>query len=615
MPHWLRAASLAATLSTFAVTPMHSMAQTSASAAQDAPARAPLSVEIDAPTDLRDLLNRHLDVVRLLQAGAPGEQEFNRLLLAAPAQVRALLETEGYFAPLVEVQRAEADRPARIKVSPGPRVLVGRVEINAVGALGEALAKPEAADPDLVRLWRRVTNTWPLPEGSAFRVSDWSSAKAAVLARLRAERYPNAALASSEAEVNAEEHRAALRVDLDSGPAMVFGTVRVEGLSRYPESSVLNLKTFGPGTTYSEKLLLDYQERLIKAGQFGGVSVSTEPAGTPGQLNVVVRVQEQSAQQLTLSLGFDDASGPRVGAEHVSRRVFGTDWTGKGVAQLGKNKQEFSTDFYSYPGENLYRWLVGAKRTRLVAGGQVTVDTSARLGRTRDTERIERTYYGEVLYATALNRDTSERGTASAYSANYFWVHRDVDSVLLPTRGLTTSAQLSTGYATSTIAPNGPFTRMNARMTYYRPLGTRTNRWYATGRIEAGAVMARDEVALPESLLFRAGGDQSVRGYNYQSLGVERIVGKDEVIVTGGRYLATASAELARPISEKLSSFWIAGFVDAGNAGNTLRDLDPAVGYGLGLRWRSPVGPLNIDMAYGKRTQKWRLHLTVGVAF
>ncbi|HET7774425.1 MAG TPA: BamA/TamA family outer membrane protein [Burkholderiaceae bacterium] len=614
MHSWLRAAPLAILLTATAPLSPVALAQDTPAATVTPPKRVPGQVEIDAPSELRDLLNRHLDVVRLLQAGAPGDLEFNRLLLAAPAQVRALLETEGYFAPVIEVSRASGDTPARIKVLPGPRVQVGAVQITAAGPLGEALKQP-AADPSLGVLWRRVTAAWPLPVGSAFRVSDWNGAKAAVLSRLRAERFPNATLVSSEAEINAEDHRALLRVELDSGPAMVFGQIRVEGLSRYPESSVLNLKTFGPGTVYSEKLLLDYQERLIKTGQFGGVSVSTEAADASGQLDVIVRVQEQSAQQLTLSVGFDDAAGPRVGAEHVSRRVFGSDWTAKAVAQLGKNKQDLSTDFYSYPGENLYRWLVGVKRTRLVAGGQVTVDTSARLGRTRDTERIERTYYAEVLHATALDRDSGQRGTASAYSANYFWVHRDVDSVLLPTRGLTTSAQLTTGFASSSFADNGPFTRLNARMTYYRPLGSRGNRWYAIGRVEAGSVFARTEVALPESVLFRTGGDQSVRGYNYQSLGVQRTDPQGKVVVTGGRYLATASAELARPISEKLSNFWVAGFVDAGNAGDTLRGLNPALGYGLGLRWRSPVGPLNVDLAYGDRTRKWRLHLTVGVAF
>jgi translocation and assembly module TamA len=614
MHPWLRAAPLAISFTAQVALPSAALAQGEPAPINTPSKRLPGQVEIDAPSELRDLLNRHLDVVRLLQAGVPGELEFNRLLLAAPAQVRALLETEGYFAPAVEVVRASGDAPARIKVAPGPRVRVGAVRIVAAGPLGDAL-KQSDVDADLAALWRRVTAAWPLTEGSAFRVADWNGAKAAVLARLRAERFPNATLVNSEAEINAEEHRAMLRAELDSGPAMIFGQIRVEGLNRYPESSVLNLKTFGPGTVYSEKLLLDYQERLIKTGQFGGVSVSTEAASAAGQLDVIVRVQEQSAQQLTLSVGFDDAAGPRVGAEQVSRRVFGSDWTAKAVAQLGKTKQDLSTDFYSYPSENLYRWLVGAKRTRLVAGGLVTVDTGARLGRTRDTERIERTYYAETLYATALDRDTGQRGTAKAYSANYFWVHRDVDNVLLPTRGLTTSAQLSTGFASSSFAPNGPFTRLNARMTYYQPLGRRENRWYAIGRLEAGSVFARTEVALPESVLFRTGGDQSVRGYNYQSLGVERTDSQGKTVVAGGRYLATASAELARPISEKLSNFWIAGFVDAGNAGDTLRTLDPAVGYGLGLRWRSPVGPLNVDLAYGERTRKWRLHLTVGVAF
>jgi translocation and assembly module TamA len=75
------------------------------------------------------------------------------------------------------------------------------------------------------------------------------------------------------------------------------------------------------------------------------------------------------------------------------------------------------------------------------------------------------------------------------------------------------------------------------------------------------------------------------------------------------------SAEIARPISENRPALWWAAFVDAGNAANAWNELTPAVGYGLGLRWRSPVGPLRLDLAYGQEVRKVRLHLSVGIAF
>jgi len=119
------------------------------------------------------------------------------------------------------------------------------------------------------------------------------------------------------------------------------------------------------------------------------------------------------------------------------------------------------------------------------------------------------------------------------------------------------------------------------------------------GNLQAGAAR-----------LFRAGGDDSVRGYGYRTLGP---VVSD--VVTSGRTLLTGSLEVARPISPKYPAFWWAAFIDAGNAADRWRDLHPVVGYGVGLRWRSPVGPLRVDLAYGQEVRQFRVHFSVGIAF
>jgi translocation and assembly module TamA len=115
---------------------------------------------------------------------------------------------------------------------------------------------------------------------------------------------------------------------------------------------------------------------------------------------------------------------------------------------------------------------------------------------------------------------------------------------------------------------------------------------------------------VPDSLRFRAGGDDSVRGYAYRSLGPVK-----GTAVGSGDALVTASVELARPISASLPQFWGAVFVDAGRAADSLQGLKPALGYGVGLRWRSPVGPLRLDLAHGQETGENRLHFSLGIAF
>jgi translocation and assembly module TamA len=82
-----------------------------------------------------------------------------------------------------------------------------------------------------------------------------------------------------------------------------------------------------------------------------------------------------------------------------------------------------------------------------------------------------------------------------------------------------------------------------------------------------------------------------------------------------GKVLATTSVELARPVSAKLPSVWGAVFVDAGNAANSFGSFDAVFGYGVGVRWRSPVGPLRIDAAWADELRALRLHFSLGVIF
>jgi len=178
---------------------------------------------------------------------------------------------------------------------------------------------------------------------------------------------------------------------------------------------------------------------------------------------------------------------------------------------------------------------------------------------------------------------------------------------VLPTRGITASAQVAGGFAQSNFADNGPFARAAGRLTGYLPL---PGNWYGQARVEAGEVFAKASVGIPDTLLFRAGGDDSVRGYGYRSLGPLK-----SGVLASGRVLLTASAEIARPFSDRWPNVWYAAFVDAGNAADDWKDLDPAIGYGVGVRWRSPVGPLRFDVAYGREVRSVRLHFSVGIAF
>lgn len=593
-------------------------------------------LDINAPAELKSLLMTHLDLARF-QATPEGEAvtpvELDRLLAAAPAQARSLLETEGYFNAEVSAARltpapsspgedqgqglnvdpstgaaaptlpAPSDLPVLLlTVEPGPRARIESVELTASGALQTAAA---AQQPHALELLGRLRDDWPLPEGDVFRQSLWSSAKDATLARLRADSYPAARWTSTVARVDAATQRVQLAVEADSGPLYRLGAIRVEGLQRYDASSVVNTAPFGAGTPYSEKLMLDFQERLRRVGLFETSTIELDTTlATADAAPVFVRVREQPLQQATIGVGYSDNTGQRVTVEHLHRQVFGWRWMAKNKFELGRDQNTWEGDLSSHPQPGGYRYLLAANLQRLEAAGTVITSTRVRAGRAQDTERFERLVFAEALADTTV--DGAERTSNRSFTGNFHWTRRDLDSVLLPTTGSAINLQTAAGYALAGEADNGAFARGYGRVTLYRPLGST---WYGTLRVEAGQVFAGERVGIPETLLFRAGGDESVRGYDYRSLGP---VENDSV--TGGRVLWTGSLEMARPLSSRLPSVWGAAFVDAGQAAGQWSELRPALGYGVGVRWRSPVGPLRLDLAYGHEVRAFRLHFSVGIA-
>ena len=572
--------------------------------------------DVEAPALLRTLLLDYLDLARFQKApkseGISGP-ELGRLAAAASTQARALLETEGYFEADVKVaQSIAANGLPRIvmTVVAGPRVTVASVAIESTAPLAERA--PTRDEPSSDRL-AKLRRDWTLRTGQPFRQPAWSSAKNAALAELRADGYPAASWRSTHAGIDAVAGTAALEVVVEPGPLYRLGPIRIEGTSRYDEAAVRRIATFFPGDVYSEKLLLDYQERLVKVGLFEGASVELDASGPPEAAPVKVKVSELSQHTATFGIGYSANTGPRVSVEHFDRRVFGQPWIAHSKLSLGPALKSIGTEIASYPGDNMWRNLVGANVERLRAADELRDSLAARIGRSQDTTGFERLYDVELAHAKVASSAFVD--SADAVSANYHWLRRDLDSVLVPTDGTALSAQAGLGYGKGSetrfdlageTKKSGPFVRTYTRLTVYRPFGG----WYANARLEAGEVFVTDRIAVPDTILFRAGGDDSVRGYDYRTLG-PRVNGA----VVGGRVLLTGSVEVEHALSDRLPALLGALFVDAGNAADRWTELRPFVGYGVGLHYRSPVGPLRLDLAYGQNERRLRVHVSVGVNF
>lgn len=579
---------------------------------------------VEAPSPFKALLEKNLDLeraARLAEADSLDDTEWARLVAAAPAQGRALAQTEGYFRAEVTVAADPAD-PHRIliRLVPGEPATIGRFTLEFDGELARQAESGDAAALDLEA---RLRDDWALQRGQVFRNRDWDSAKAQTLSALRNEGYAAALWTATAAQVDPKTNQVRLFLVADTGPRFLAGQFEVEGLQRQDERNVLQLAGFGPGTPLTQKRLLDYQDRLQKTGLFDQVAVIYDP--DPAQAThatVTVHVHEQSLKQATAAVGFNTLSGPRITLEDLDRRIFDLPATLSNKLQWGRQIQSFDTSLATHPARDFHSWIAGAGVSRILSTGDEVKAGSIRFGRTQTSNPLDRTTYAQFERSIQCSTPDPKKYAADRYcvdaralSLNQANIWRNVDSVVLPTRGYSLSGQIGVGEAggppSAEIDPDatyGPYTRLYGRLTAYWPL---PHSFHLQGRLELGQIIVKDHVALPDAEQWRAGGEDSVRGYDWRSLAPRDRFGN----IDGGNALATGSIELAHPVSESLPSVWWATFIDAGGAASRFNDFSAGRGYGVGVRWRSPVGPLKIDLSKGKNIHHLHLDLSVGVVF
>jgi len=585
-------------------TPQGSVGPTSA-----APEVTAFDITVRAPPEVREILEKHLELQRYRAVTDLDEAELERLIVLAERNVRNLVGTLGYFSPDIRITREGGVNERQVivvAVDPGQATNIGPVAISFAGDIADS--------PDLDAIAQRaeIERDWRLPTGLRFTQDAWSGAKTQALRQLVARRYPAGKLAGSLADVDAPSRIASLRVDLDSGPLYRLGPMQVSGVERYDPVLVPRLARLNQGDTYDMNQLVQAQQRLASSGYFDSAYVFINPENDPQAVPVQVQVREAKLQKIVLGIGVTTDTGPRASVEHTHHRVPGIGWRATTKLQLEKKSPFAQTEWTAIPDEANWRWGALARVERINDNELITQAQRLRFGRSQVGDQIDRNIYvqydrANVQGAGLPGNSAADTGDGSALTANYVWTGRYFDSLPFPSKGYALGFELGAG--TTLGQDRQPFTRTVGRWMGIKSL----ERGRIAMRAEAGAVLAKDSARIPATQLFRTGGDNTVRGYGYRDIGIPLANGA----IGPGHYLAVGSVEWQRPITLKgrPSEFEHTVFIDAGAVADKPQDLSPSVGIGTGVRWRSPIGPLQIDLAYGLKTRQARLHISVGFVF
>ena len=576
-------------------------------------AAAAFDITVHAPERVRELLEKHLELQRFRAVADLDDNELARLLVAAAQNVRDLVGTLGYFSAEVTITQGNTvgdKKSVVVTVEPGAPTRAASVVINFSGDIAtssDAGAQAQRAD---------IQARWQLPEGQLFTQQMWDSSKAQALQALTTRRYPAGKLADSLADIEPTSAQAKLSLRLDSGPLYRLGPLKVTGVARYDPVLVPRLTRLRVGDEYDQKQLSDAQQRLSASGYFDAAYVFLDPDGAPAAAPVQVQVREAPLKKVILGVGVSTDSGPRGLLEYTHLRVPGIGWRAANKVQADRKTPFAQTEWTSIVDQRDWRWVALARVERLKDTDLTTQAAKLRFGRTKVGDRIDQSLFlqydrAQVQGAGLLFNAAAQAGGGSAFTANYSWSGRYFDSLPFPDKGYGLGAEVGGGTTLSTAenAQRQRFARVVGRWFGVQPL--------AGGRLamraETGAVLAKNSNGIPSLQLFRAGGDSSVRGYGFRDIGITLPNG-----VTGpGRLLAVGSVEWQRPLIRNglPSEFENTFFIDAGAVGDAVRGLKPAAGIGTGVRWRSPIGPLQIDLAYGVKVQRVRLHVSVGFLF
>lgn len=517
-----------------------------------------------------------------------------RLFRKAPDEINQALQALGYYHPKIDsgLTRTESGWLARFKIDPGPPVRLTRFDLTLSGEGNE--------DPAFQRLRKNL----PLREGEILNHGQYEETKN-MLQNLAAERgYFDAHFTEHQIEIDLQKNEAAARLVFETGPRYQLGEVRFK-----QEEEVFNpdflarFVPFKPGEPYHTDQILALNGALVDSGYFARVDVRPLREEAEGRLlPIEVTTAARKKYQLSAGVGYGTDTGPRVILGWENHRINQWGHRFKSELEISSLRKRATADYQiplQRPATDKLDFQAGLQQEDTVTSesrlAQVGVSRSILLG----SGWIETLF---INYRSEKFEIGGTTGNSRLILPGVTFARTLTDGRAIPRRGSRIS--FTVRGTDEAIGSDVFLIETETHGKLIRPIG-------APGRVilrgDLGRLAVSNFSELPPSLRFFAGGDQSVRGYAYNSLGPEDETNK----VIGGRYLAVGSIEYEYRIAQQ---WGVALFYDVGNAFSELRDFNPQHGVGLGGRWYSPVGPIRVDIAYAldKPGLAFRIHINMG---
>ncbi len=520
--------------------------------------------------------------------------EVERLFKQGEADIRTALQPFGWYNAEVKSQLtgAKPDWTATYTVDAGPQTSISKIDLVVDGEGKD--------DPQIDRVVRRPR----LAAGQRLKHEAYEELKARLQDAAYSEGYLDARFTRHELRVDAPANQAEIRLTLDTGPRWYFGELTIEQDARLDDAFLRRYSRITPGAPFDSTKLLATQFALSDLDYFKSVEVETlkGQAGPERRIPVIVHAQAKKPYLFRFGLGYGTDTGPRALGGVEFRRLTATghklridlrpsQHISTGVAEYKIPYGRFPGDSISFPLQVLRQDFQGIDEDLYSIG----VSYNRQLG------EWQRRYYLTYTHDRYTLQD-EPTATSILLTPGIALSRTSADDPIYPRRGWYAFFDVHGGH--TAVLSDTTFVEALLRVRTMLPVNRRTR---LLMRVEEGVAFVQGFASLPPSQRFFAGGDESVRGYAYHSLGPRDEKGR----VIGGKFLTTASAEVNIDLYK---TYGMAVFADAGGADDVPNVL-LHYGVGVGLRYRAPFGAIALDLAHplDKDASPVRLHLGVRI--